>query len=128
MCILDKIINNNANKIIVAEDLINSNKEKSFINDQDDENLDGIDLMERFQYKTQKTGRLFQRLNDDNVVVATGSNYHISDLPIEIIFYILRWVVSSDLDLRSLDTCSLVSKGFYICANDPDIWRLVCVK
>lgn len=31
--------------------------------------------------------------------------------------YIFRWVVSSDLDLRSLEQLSLVCRGFYICAR-----------
>lgn len=42
--------------------------------------------------------------------------------------YIFRWVVSSDLDLRSLEQLSLVCRGFYICARDPEIWRLACLK
>lgn len=42
--------------------------------------------------------------------------------------YIFRWVVSSDLDLRSLEQLSQVCRGFYICARDPEIWRLACLK
>lgn len=53
---------------------------------------------------------------------------HISALPLEVLMYIFRWVVSSDLDLRSLEQLSLVCKGFYICARDPEIWRLACLK
>ncbi|XP_054268846.1 F-box only protein 9 [Macrosteles quadrilineatus] len=53
---------------------------------------------------------------------------HISALPVEIILYILRWVVSSDLDLRSLEMCSQVSRGFYVCSRDSEIWRLACVR
>jgi len=53
---------------------------------------------------------------------------HISALPVEIVLYILRWVVSSDLDLRSLEMCSNVSRGFYVCSRDPEIWRLACVR
>ncbi|XP_034943127.1 F-box only protein 9 [Chelonus insularis] len=53
---------------------------------------------------------------------------HISALPMEIILYILRWVVSSELDLRSLELFSRVCRGFYISARDPEIWRLACVR
>ncbi|XP_076173513.1 F-box only protein 9 [Ptiloglossa arizonensis] len=53
---------------------------------------------------------------------------HISALPIEIVLYILRWVVSSELDLRSLEMFSRVCRGFYISARDSEIWRLVCVR
>lgn len=38
-------------------------------------------------------------------------------LPPEVLIYIFRWVVSSDLDLRALEQLSLVCRGFYICAR-----------
>lgn len=90
-------------------------------------NLEDIDLMARFQLAIQRSGRLFQTMTGSEKTVLR-TELHISDLPMEIILYILKWVVSADLDLRSLDQCSLVSKGFYICARDQDIWRLACLK
>ncbi|XP_015588407.1 F-box only protein 9 isoform X2 [Cephus cinctus] len=56
------------------------------------------------------------------------SGTHISALPMEIVLYILRWVVSSELDLRSLEMFSGVCRGFYISARDAEIWRLACVR
>ncbi|KAG7190541.1 hypothetical protein KM043_006642 [Ampulex compressa] len=56
------------------------------------------------------------------------STTHISALPMEIVLYILRWVVSSELDLRSLEMFSRVCRGFYISARDTEIWRLACVR
>lgn len=53
---------------------------------------------------------------------------HISALPREILMYIFRWVVSSDLDMRALEQLSLVCRGFYICARDPEIWHSACIK
>ncbi|XP_076229262.1 F-box only protein 9 isoform X2 [Nomia melanderi] len=53
---------------------------------------------------------------------------HISALPMEIMLYILRWVVSSELDMRSLEMFSRVCRGFYISARDTEIWRLACVR
>ncbi|CAL1578086.1 unnamed protein product [Knipowitschia caucasica] len=53
---------------------------------------------------------------------------HISVLPREILMYIFRWVVSSELDMRALEQLSLVCRGFYICARDPEIWRSACLK
>lgn len=41
----------------------------------------------------------------------------IAALPREILMYIFRWVVSSDLDMRALEQLSLVCRGFYICAR-----------
>lgn len=38
-------------------------------------------------------------------------------LPREVLMYIFRWVVSSDLDMRALEQLSLVCRGFYICAR-----------
>lgn len=53
---------------------------------------------------------------------------HISALPMEIVLYILRWVVSSELDFRSLEIFSRVCRGFYIAARDTEIWRLACIR
>ncbi|XP_057332235.1 F-box only protein 9 [Microplitis mediator] len=53
---------------------------------------------------------------------------HMSALPLEIILYILRWVVSSELDMRSLEMFSRVCRGFFISARDPELWRLACVR
>ncbi|XP_073991719.1 F-box only protein 9 isoform X2 [Rhodnius prolixus] len=53
---------------------------------------------------------------------------HISALPMEIFLYILRWVVSADLDLRSLEMCAAVCRGFYVCCRDPEIWRIACTR
>lgn len=47
----------------------------------------------------------------------------------EIILYIMKWVVSSEMDLRVLEqSCSSVCRGFYLAARDPEIWRLACVR
>ncbi|KAM4600142.1 F-box only protein 9 [Fundulus diaphanus] len=53
---------------------------------------------------------------------------HISALPREILMYIFRWVVSSELDMRALEQLSSVCRGFYICARDPEIWRSACSR
>ena len=72
-----------------------------------------------------------------------------SQLPVEVIIIILKWVVSEHLDMRSLDNFaavrelmlgltinnlhllfllnldfSKVCKGFYVLGRDPRIWRL----
>lgn len=53
---------------------------------------------------------------------------HISSLPTEIILYILRWVVSSELDMRSLEMVSQVCRGFFVCARDAEIWKMACLR
>merc|ERR1719173_67480 len=60
--------------------------------------------------------------------VEQSGTCHLGDLPTELINYILKWVVSADLDFRSLERCSTVCKGLYVAARDPDIWRLACLK
>eukprot|EP00794_Sanderia_malayensis_P011949 gene11949-13185_t len=53
---------------------------------------------------------------------------HISVLPSELLIYILRWVISSELDLRSLEQVALVCKWFYACARDESVWRAACLR
>lgn len=92
--------------------------------DDDEDDLSSVDLVARFQASIANgNGNLFNRDNAEGVIV-TG--LHISCLPTEIVLYILRWVVSNHLDLRSLEQCSMVNKGFYLLARDSEIWRLAC--
>ena len=42
--------------------------------------------------------------------------------------YILKWVVSKELDTVSLESMALVCRGFYLCSRDEELWRLICQK
>ncbi|KAL9963273.1 hypothetical protein ACROYT_G032457 [Oculina patagonica] len=53
---------------------------------------------------------------------------HISALPLELIMYIFKWVVSVELDMKSLEQLGRVCKGFYACVRDQDIWKLACLR
>lgn len=53
---------------------------------------------------------------------------HISKLPVEVYLVILKWLVSNDLDLKSLERFAQVCKGFYLLARDQAIWKLACEK
>ena len=44
------------------------------------------------------------------------------------LIYIFRWVVSAELDVRSLEQCARVCRGFHICARDPQLWKMICFK
>ncbi|EDS38277.1 F-box only protein 9 [Culex quinquefasciatus] len=94
--------------------------------DEDDENLENVDLVLRFQNLLAKSRKLFERASGDRGLIVTSA--HFSDLPMEVILYILRWVVSSDLDLRSMERFGRVCRGFYLLARDPEIWRRACVR
>merc|ERR1719510_1368976 len=53
---------------------------------------------------------------------------HLGNLPSELINYILKWVVSKELDLRSLERVSAVCRGLYPAARDQEIWRHACAR
>lgn len=53
---------------------------------------------------------------------------HVSALPYEVIMYICKWIISSELDMRSLEQLALVCRGFYLCARDQELWRLACLR
>ena len=46
----------------------------------------------------------------------------------ELVIHILKWVVSAELDLKSLENFSQVCRGFFLASRASDIWRLVCVQ
>lgn len=85
-------------------------------------------LYEKFQNDicTEYNGRLMQSDRNPNVICTATK--HISDLPSEIITHILSFVISSHLDMRSLEQCAAVCKGFYVCARDQNVWRKACEK
>ncbi|XP_068137472.1 F-box only protein 9 isoform X2 [Hyperolius riggenbachi] len=95
---------------------------KNFMEDADDDKM--ADLLSYFQQQLTFQDTSLKLCQPEYDVTQT----HISKLPMEVLMYIFRWVVSSELDLRSLEQLSLVCKGFYICARDPEIWRLACLK
>lgn len=113
------------------------------IADYSDDSIDEISDDESLPIKSMSH---FEDIEYDNLVqkfqiIATVSGHncicqpkhprkgsHISILPPEIFIFILKWVVSSDLDLISLEQVSKVCRGFYLCARDPEIWRLACMR
>lgn len=102
-------------------------------NDKDQHYTDGNDKDEEENSETDGDlcAKLSKIVNSNQCVCYPKFEQnatHISALPMEIILYILRWVVSSELDLRSLEIFSRVCRGFYVCARDPKIWRLACIR
>lgn len=93
-------------------------------NDNDEkESLEGVNLSQRFQ-KHLGPNLILSSFEEKTV----STQMKISDLPTEIIFYILKWIVSNQLDLHSLEQVSATCKGLYLCARDEDIWRQICIK
>lgn len=56
------------------------------------------------------------------------SGVHISQLPAEVFEYILRWVASSELDMRSVEMMSVVCVGFYVAVRRSKIWEDACLR
>ncbi|XP_023305405.2 F-box only protein 9 [Lucilia cuprina] len=85
------------------------------------------DLYEKFQLDLSHNqhGQLIQSSRDSGIIT---TEMHISELPPELLIYILRWVVSNQLDMRSLEQCAAVCKGMYILARDEELWKSACVK
>ncbi|XP_007934468.1 F-box only protein 9 [Orycteropus afer afer] len=106
----------------------------SYMEDNDDDNK-MADLLSYFQQQLtfqESMLKLCQPELESSQTHVSGESlegwFSFAVLPMEVLMYIFRWVVSSDLDLRSLEQLSLVCRGFYICARDPEIWRLACLK
>jgi len=76
-------------------------------------------VLTRLQSMTLTGGRFCQPATPQ-----TG--HHISRLPAEVLQLILRWVVTADLDIRSLEMFGLVCRGFYQLSRDPAIWKRIC--
>lgn len=104
------------------KDLVDEHYETPSDSSSDSEDLakDG-NLLTRIQKKINKYQYLFIPANEQK-------SLHISSLPMEIMLYIFKWVVTYDLDLRSLEMCSRVCRGFYLCSRDSEIWRLACLR
>ncbi|GIY87434.1 f-box only protein 9 [Caerostris darwini] len=95
-------------------------EEESYSDDDDDE---ADNLLNKFKRIAFKTGSsiICQPKHEQNAS-------HMSSLPPEIFLYILKWVVSEDLDIVSLEKLAKVCRGFYLCSRDPEIWHLICLR
>lgn len=85
------------------------------------------DLYEKFQLDLSHNqhGQLIQSSRDHEII---STEMHIAELPPELLIYILRWVVSNQLDMRSLEQCAAACKGMYILARGEEVWKSACVK
>lgn len=118
----------------LKDDAINNNNKasRSTSPDFDDENGDSCgeeaidDLLELFQRDLTLNNKRICETSLGNNVLSTTT--HISCLPVEVFLTILKWLVSNDLDLRSLERFGKVCKGFFLLSRDTELWRLACTK
>lgn len=106
--------------VVLLEDIILDQQLETFSDTSDDE-TENEDLLSKIQKKMGKCDVFIKPYVEQKTL-------HISCLPMEVLFYIFKWVVTCDLDLRSLEMCSLVCRAFYLCCRDSEIWRLACIR
>lgn len=101
--------------------LKNEGTDDSLTNVRSDDGNDSESLMDIFQRNVNARGRICQ----PSKPTQAG---HISNLPPEMLSQIFNWVVSENLDFRSLENCSQVCQGFYLCARNMMLWKAACEK
>jgi len=114
----------------------NTDEELEDIDPEDPEVNEETDLLLKFARMKLK-GHSSQDVVDSGISYGMSSSStssssltqtHISSLPMEVLIYILKWVVSSELDLKSLENFSQVCRGFYVASRTSDIWRRICIQ
>nr|CAB3245382.1 F-box only protein 9-like [Phallusia mammillata] len=93
--------------------------------DSNTDDIEHFDLVKKFS-SLSASGN--QEPSTSRQVTVVTQSLHINQLPDDVMIEIFRWVASSDLDLSSIETLSLVSRKFYLLARDPSIWHAACQK
>ncbi|XP_023948313.1 F-box only protein 9 [Bicyclus anynana] len=88
---------------------------------EDEDVVEGEELVSRLQRILIKKGRLFRPAKHTE-------GAHISWLPYEVVQLVLRWVVGAELDAGSLERAAAACRGLYVAAREPDLWRCMCVR
>jgi len=85
------------------------------------ENCDITDLFSKLVRIFEEDGQICTPFEEPKMT-------HISSLPREIIVVLLKWIISTDLDLNSLEKLASVCRGFYVCCRHIELWKLACAK
>ncbi|CAH1635531.1 unnamed protein product [Spodoptera littoralis] len=120
---VEKRLHNELQAAIPEEEVIETEviRPKVAYPEDDEEEIEGEDLLSKLRRILASKGALCEPELET-------TDAHISWLPYEVILEILRWVVSSELDVFSLDQVSNVCRGLYVAAREPDIWRSLCLN
>lgn len=78
------------------------------------------DSLAEMKIESKRMAAINSQYNKKNPIVL--------QLPRDILTQILKWVVSSRLDVVSLANLSLVCKDFFVLSRDPSIWHLMCQR
>jgi F-box protein 9 len=105
----------------------NKNKSKSGTSSHFTESNSEIDnLVETFQneFSLKNSGMCESTFGKGTI----STSLHISCLPVEVFLLILKWIVSNDLDMRSIERFGRTCKGFFLLSRDSEVWKLACHK
>ena len=93
---------------------------------------------EEFEPHTPSSSNaLVQKFNDlslsvntsqESNVLITCKKTNILHLPNELICYIFRWVASSHMDMKSVESMSETCRKFYVHARDQSLWKAACER
>lgn len=111
----------------LTENQINSetSDNNSAVNKNDD-NVDNISILERIRQNYYEDDKNRGYTHCRPATKLKQNAVHISDLPLELIMKIFRYVIGEDLDLASLETLGLVCRSFYLLSKDQSLWRSIC--
>ena len=99
---------------------------ESSVSDEEPEHHTAISsnaLMQKFSELSLSAGN-----DQDSKVVSTSKKPGIMHLPSELICYIFRWVASSHMDMKSIESLSETCRKFYVHARDQTIWKAACER
>ncbi len=96
----------------------------SFKADNPDDDLKNV--VEHFEKAMAISIGHCERASSPGTISTVG--LHFSNLPVEIILFILKWIVSDQLDFKSLEVFGQVCRGFFLASRDPEIWKIACMK
>lgn len=116
----DVTISNKNNKLTTEKKSSHLPENKN----NEDEELD--DLVESFSKHLALENSPVCQPNSSPDVIRTSK--HISCLPIEVFIHILKFVISNDLDMRSLERFGETCKGFFLLSRENELWRKACEK
>ena len=104
-------------------------KSQEFVDPDSDEELEN-NVVTSSNALVQKFSNLCisSDTNQLHGLVQLSEALHITQLPSEIICYIFRWVASSHVDMKSVESLSETCRKFYLCARDQTIWKAACER
>ncbi|XP_050349160.1 F-box only protein 9 [Nymphalis io] len=103
------------------EAVIVESTQSKLATDDDEDAVEGEDLLTRLQRIMARKGHLCEP-------EFSTRGAHLSWLPYEVVQLVLRWVVGAELDAVSLERVGAVCRGLFVASRAPELWRCLCVR